>query len=195
VSLAQRFAEAMGDLLGPEFPEEIALAVSGGGDSMAMLALAHDWARVWGLRLWVVTVDHGLRPESAAEAEMVARECALLGHPHAVLRWHWDGQGNKMDAARRARLALIDGWRGRVRHVLLAHSRDDIAEGFLMRLAARGGRPWARCGSWVSPPPRRCRRRMSAAPVRQRRKPARPWCSSDPASACPAPNCAITPRC
>lgn len=139
MSLQRRFAEEMGTLLGPDFPEELVLAVSGGADSMAMLALAHEWARVWGVRLRVVTVDHGLRAESAEEARMVAAECALLGHEHVVLCWSWEGRGNKMDAARRGRLALIDAWRGAVRHVLLAHSRDDVAESFLMRLARGAG--------------------------------------------------------
>lgn len=138
-SLDQRFADSMGQLLGPDFPTGIALAVSGGGDSMAMLTLAHNWARVWGVRLWVVTVDHGLRAESAAEAAMVAEECALLGHPHATLRWHWDGQGNLMDAARRARLSLIDRWRAGLDHVLMAHTQDDVAETFLMRLKRGSG--------------------------------------------------------
>ena len=138
-TLPERFAARMGALLGPDFPTDIALAVSGGGDSMAMLAMAHDWARVFGVKLWVVTVDHGLREESAGEAEMVARECALLGHPHATLRWHWDGQGNLQDAARRARLELIDRWRGGIEHVLMAHTQDDVAETFLMRLARGSG--------------------------------------------------------
>ncbi|MBS0125482.1 tRNA lysidine(34) synthetase TilS [Thetidibacter halocola] len=139
MSLDRRFAGAMGHLLGPDFPSDIALAVSGGGDSMAMLTLAHNWAHAWGVRLWVVTVDHGLRPESAAEAAMVAEECAALGWPHAVLRWHWDGTGNTMDAGRRARLGLIDRWRGSIGHVLMAHTRDDVAETFLMRLARGSG--------------------------------------------------------
>ncbi|WP_417742905.1 tRNA lysidine(34) synthetase TilS [Salipiger sp.] len=138
-SLDQRFAEAMGAALGPDFPTDIALAVSGGGDSMAMLTLAHNWAHVWGTRLWVVTVDHGLRPEAADEAALVRETCAELGHPHATLRWHWDGQGNLMDAARRARLDLIGRWRGALSHVLLAHTRDDVAETFLMRLARGSG--------------------------------------------------------
>lgn len=139
MTLDQRFAESMGALLGPSFPSEIGLAVSGGGDSMAMLTLAHNWTRVWGVGLRVVTVDHGLRPEAAEEAAMVAEECTLLGWPHDTLRWSWDGLGNKMEAAREARLRLIDAWRGSLRHVLFAHTRDDVAEGFLMRLARGAG--------------------------------------------------------
>ena len=139
LSLQQQFADSLGQLLGPEFPSDIALAVSGGGDSMAMLYLAHNWTRDWGVRLHVVTVDHGLRPESADEAAMVASECAALGWRHVTLTWSWDGSGNKMDAARRARLALIDDWRGQIAHVLMAHTEDDLAETFLMRLRRGAG--------------------------------------------------------
>ena len=139
-TLDQQFAGAMGDMLGPGFPDTLGLAVSGGGDSMAMLALAHGWARVWGVGLRIVTVDHGLRPESATEAAMVATECAALGHPHEIVKWRgWDGQGNLQDAARRARLALIGGWRGDLRHVLMGHTRDDLAETFLMRVQRGSG--------------------------------------------------------
>lgn len=137
--LQAEFAEAMGALLGPDFPTDIALAVSGGGDSMAMLTLAHNWTHTFGVRLWVVTIDHGLRAESADEAAMVAAECAALGHPHATLRWHWDGKGNLQGKARDARIALIDAWRGAIRHVLFAHTANDVAESFLMRLERGAG--------------------------------------------------------
>ncbi|WP_254701987.1 tRNA lysidine(34) synthetase TilS [Roseivivax sp. THAF30] len=139
-SLDDRFAAAMGQLLGPDFPSEIGLAVSGGGDSMAMLSLAHNWTRAWGVGLRVVTVDHGLRPGSADEARLVAEECRVLGWPHDVLTWKgWDGQGNLQDAARRARLSLIDAWRGGMRDVLFAHTADDQAETILMRLRRGSG--------------------------------------------------------
>ncbi|MCH2165218.1 MAG: tRNA lysidine(34) synthetase TilS [Marinovum sp.] len=138
-NLDQRFADAMGALLGPDFPSDLALAVSGGGDSMAMLTLAHNWTHRWGVRLWVVTIDHGLRPEAGEEAAMVAAECAALGHSHHTLRWTFDGVGNVQARAREARLTLIDQWRGGVEHVLMAHSQDDVAETFLMRLERGAG--------------------------------------------------------
>ena len=138
--LPRRFAEQMGRLLGPDFPAEIGLAVSGGGDSMALLHLAAGWARVYGVRLRVATVDHGLRAASAAEAALVADEAKVLGVPHDTLRWEgWRGEGNLQDAARAARRRLLGQWRGTCAHVLMAHTRDDQAETLLMRLARGSG--------------------------------------------------------
>ncbi|WP_230426471.1 tRNA lysidine(34) synthetase TilS [Paragemmobacter aquarius] len=115
----------------------LGLAVSGGGDSMALLHLAV----AAGVPVSVATVDHGLRAEAADEAAGVARSCAALGVPHAVLHWHWDGAGNLQDSARRGRLALLSAWarQSGLSAVALGHTQDDVAETFLMRLARGAG--------------------------------------------------------
>lgn len=123
----------------PAAPSAFGVAVSGGGDSMALLHLAH---RVAPGSVRAVTVDHGLRPESAAEAAGVAAFCAALGIPHTTLRWSGpEPRGNLMDQARRARLALMADWaRGQgVGHLLLGHTADDQAESFLMNLSRAAG--------------------------------------------------------
>lgn len=104
------------------------------------MALLH-LAVAAGVPVSVATVDHGLRPEAAAEAEGVARVCASLGLPHVTLRWHWDGAGNLQDRARRGRLSLLSAWAKAqgLSAVALGHTQDDVAETFLMRLARGAG--------------------------------------------------------
>ena len=82
----------------------LGVAVSGGGDSMALLLLMADWARRSGHPVFAATVDHGLRPEAAQEAAFVGETAARLGLGHDVLRWiDWDGKGNLQAEARRSR--------------------------------------------------------------------------------------------
>jgi tRNA(Ile)-lysidine synthase len=118
----------------------LGLAVSGGGDSMAMMQIAADWAQ--GRRLMVATVDHGLRLESAAEARLVGRAAKALGLSHATLLWQRDTDaGNLMANARDARLRLLSGWaqRNNLPGVALGHTADDQAETLMMRLGRGSG--------------------------------------------------------
>ena len=123
-------------------PKVIGVAVSGGGDSMALLHLMHRASATSGWRIEAVTVDHVLRPEAAAEARMVAAFCDGIGVTHATLVWqHGEITGNLMDQARRARKTLIAGWareRG-IGTVVLGHTADDQAETLLMEMGRAAG--------------------------------------------------------
>lgn len=116
------------------------LAVSGGPDSTALLhAAATSNAPV---PLHVATVDHGLRAESAAEADGVAALAQRLDLPHATLRWSADKPETGLQAAARAaRYALLAGHAVRIGAdlVLTGHTADDQAETVLMRLVAGSG--------------------------------------------------------
>jgi tRNA(Ile)-lysidine synthase len=119
-----------------EAAPHVAAAVSGGADSLALGLLARDWAAARGGRLTALTVDHGLRPDSAEDAGQVASWLRRLGIEHHVLRW----QGPKpaagiQAAARAARYRLLCGWcrEAGVLHLLLGHHRRDQAETVLHR--------------------------------------------------------------
>jgi tRNA(Ile)-lysidine synthase len=115
------------------------LAVSGGPDSTALMVLA---AR-WGGRppILVVSVDHGIRPGSAAEASRVAANASLLGLPSRIMRAGPREPGNLQDWARRARYrCLAEAARDAgFDSVVTAHHMEDQAETFLMRLARGSG--------------------------------------------------------
>lgn len=137
-----RLIETVAAAMGGALPNALGVAVSGGGDSMALLFLLQNLAEASSTTLHVVTVDHGLRPEAAEEARMVARHAAALGLSHDTLTWRgWDGQGNLQNEAREARFSLIADWarqRG-IGDVAMGHTADDQAETLLMRLARRAG--------------------------------------------------------
>jgi tRNA(Ile)-lysidine synthase len=114
-------------------------AVSGGADSLALLAgLAWEAPRN-DRRAGAVHVDHGLVPGSAEQADNVAKQAAALHVTAEVVRVTVDG-GNEA-AARRARYAALDDAADRLgaAQVHLGHTRDDLAEQVLLGLARGSG--------------------------------------------------------
>jgi len=134
-ALIERFAP-----FGPA--PRLAVAVSGGADSLALTLLADEWARAAGGAITALTVDHRLRPEAAAEAARVAGWLGARGIAHATLVR--DGpipSGDLQAVARAARYGLLEGWCAAhgVLHLLMAHHREDQAETVLLRLARGSG--------------------------------------------------------
>ena len=125
----------------------LAIAVSGGVDSMALMHLVAAWRQQGGGAVHppplILTVDHGLRPASAEEALFVAGAARDLGFPHETLAWVGAKPASGIqDAARRARYDLLLGRLAtddQRRDLLLAHHREDQAETVLMRLARGSG--------------------------------------------------------
>lgn len=122
----------------------LAVAVSGGPDSMALARLLCDWsAKIDGPDIHIITVDHGLRAEAAQEAENVARitkDWPKARHVTLV----WEGQKPQariQEEARKARYSLIEQYCSyhSIQHLFLAHHGDDQVETFLFRLSKGSG--------------------------------------------------------
>lgn len=142
--------------------ERVLVGVSGGPDSMALVhALAHLADRL-GIALCAATVNHGLRPESGAEAILVAQRCRALGVPCEILavdvRAARGPHVSLQEAARNVRLRALEdaALRQGCTRVALAHTADDQAETVLFRilrgtgLAGLAGIPYRR-GIFVRP--------------------------------------------
>jgi tRNA(Ile)-lysidine synthase len=122
----------------------LVLAVSGGPDSTALAVLAARWRAELkaGPRLVAVTIDHGLRPESAAEAKAVKRLARTLGIEHRTVAWGGKKPSTGIQtAARNARYSLLAAQARKLgaEHVLTAHTLDDQAETILIRLSRGSG--------------------------------------------------------
>ena len=146
-------AEPSGPLSGEELEtlfaslngaRRIALAVSGGSDSLALLDCVDRWRRAGEARaeVLILSVDHGLRPSSASEARMVARVARGRGLEARILVAEGPYPQADIEAAARAaryRLLLAAARQAGASHLLLAHHRDDQAETLLLRLARGSG--------------------------------------------------------
>ena len=129
--------------LGPfEARPDLAVAVSGGADSLALCLFADRWVRARGGRLVALTVDHGLRPGSRQECATLARWLGGRGIEHDILTWKGAKPAAGIQAAaREARYSLLhEACRERgILHLLLAHHAADQAETVLLRAGAGSG--------------------------------------------------------
>ncbi len=122
--------------------QPLAVAVSGGADSMCLCLLLHEWAQVNGTRVIALTVDHLLREDSTTEALQVQKWLNARGIEHHTLTWHKEGRPtNLQESARKARYALLTDWceGNDIHYLALAHNQDDQIETIIQRLAHQSG--------------------------------------------------------
>lgn len=139
---AAEFAALIG-ALGPfERRPRLAVAVSGGPDSLCLCVLADQWARARGGAVTALIVDHGLRPTAAGEARKVADWLTARDIECHILTWTGTKPATGIQAAaREARYGLLGAWcrAAAVLHLLLAHHLDDQAETVALRQARHSG--------------------------------------------------------
>ncbi|MDB2683202.1 tRNA lysidine(34) synthetase TilS [Alphaproteobacteria bacterium] len=121
----------------------VAVGLSGGPDSLALAKLLSEWGAVYGVQVHALIVDHGLRAESAEEAQRVRDVVGAWENVDCfVLRWDGEKPDSKlMEEARRARYRLMAEYccENRVSHLFLGHHADDQAETVLFRLSKGSG--------------------------------------------------------
>jgi len=120
----------------------IAVACSGGSDSMALTLLAQEWAKTAGIKIVALTVDHGLRTTSAAETKQVGKWLKKYAIAHHIMCWKGKKPTrNIQEEARKARYQLLAAYcaEHNITYLLVAHHLEDQAETFLLRLARGSG--------------------------------------------------------
>jgi len=131
----------------------LAVAVSGGADSLALVLMANEQLKVYGYKIVALTVNHQLRPTAGKEADYVAQVMQKHHIEHHILLWQGTKPSNGIEeAARLARYELMRAWceQNGVKNLLVAHHLRDQAETFLMRLQRGSGLEGLSCMREVS---------------------------------------------
>lgn len=152
--LGREVARALDARLRRDDPRPVAIALSGGGDSVALLLAAHTWAQSAARPLLVLTVDHGLQSRSPAWTEACRQRAASLGLAFRDLSWTGPKPVRGLPAAARAaRHALLAeaAREAGARVILLGHTADDVNEARAMRAAGASTpepRVWSPSPAW-----------------------------------------------
>jgi len=141
--------------LDPGSPAPVVVALSGGGDSMALLWLAAAWAGTHKRPLLAITVDHRLNPASRDWSRFAATAASRAGAGFLTLEWQGVKPATGLPAAARAarhRLLALAAREAGARALLTGHTADDVDEGERMREADAPGlgrlREWSPSPAW-----------------------------------------------
>ena len=140
---------------GPFSPHStIAIACSGGVDSISLLLMAHKWGQLNQYKIVALHVDHNLRTESAQDSDFVLQTCRTHQIDCHIL--HWDSanitSSNMQQKARSARYHLLQNWcaKNDTINLLIAHHKNDQAETFMLRLERGSGLRGLTCMKMLS---------------------------------------------
>jgi tRNA(Ile)-lysidine synthase len=127
-----------------EVKTKIAVAISGGPDSLALTLLANQWIKKFKKnKLVALTVNHNLRKESAIESEQVHKLLANHNIEHHILNWDHKEKilSNIQHKARVARRELLTNWciKHKIKTLLVAHTQNDVVETFFMNIFRGSG--------------------------------------------------------
>jgi tRNA(Ile)-lysidine synthase len=147
-ALTQEMFDAQLDALTLPNHVPLAVAVSGGADSITLTLLMADWCTRHHHPFTALTVDHGFRSESTHEADTVHTMLTARGIHHTILtNPNAKPESNLMEEARKLRYMLLEDYcsQHNIAHLAVAHHQDDQAETFLMRLMRGSGVDGLRC--------------------------------------------------
>ncbi len=153
-ALKERVFARLDARLNHQGPEPVALALSGGGDSRALLALAAEWGRARGRAIVALTVDHRLNPDSANWTRKAGEAAHAEGVAWRDLVWNEARGGTAVQArARAARHELLADAAREVgaKVILVGHTLDDVAENrWMQRDGGTVGnlREWSASPAW-----------------------------------------------
>ena len=128
---------------GKKLPKKIAVAVSGGADSLALTLLLQEFCLAKKIKLFAATIDHKMRQASSEEARELSKILAKKKIPHEILTVEQKKlpQKNIEAGLRELRYELLTNFckKNKIEFLFLGHHLGDVAENFLIRLFRGSG--------------------------------------------------------